>query len=806
MLTEPPEFTTDFFISRSGEHSDTAQEVARVLRSAGYTVEYQDEDIPVGANFINVMHSLLKRCRHMIALISPSYEESDFCRAEWTNFYARPNQPDRRLIPIRVADVEPDGLFRSIVYADLVGVSSPAERERIIISAAEGRAKGSTPRNHVFANVPERNHLFTGRANLIENIRELFGDETAKVATNGNICALTGLGGVGKSSLAAEYAHRMQPLYAGVWWAHAENRETLLSGLADLAIALGTTTRSCSNMEEAANDALSQLQRSSLPWLLIFDNVQSPNDIRGLTPSTGAHVLITSKWPDWRNTAHEILLDVFTTGMSSSFLLEHTGQTDKKAAEHLANALGCLPLALDHAASFCRRTGMGFRSYTNLLEDLVERAPRGATYPDSVGASVELALNEAISRCPYSEEVIEIISCFASDGIPVHNLDTEQLSVLNKADAIAALAEVSLVRVENRLGRSTISVHRLVQLVVRKRLQYCDRFEFTASIAIKLLREWFPDSTKQIDTNCWAEASELLPHVLAVLDIAPESIRFQIETAQLMDNTGRYLVSRASFKEAEQLFQGALRVYEALQIRQSSRASKTLVSLALVLHETGRFEEAEPFAREAVDIIPIDENRAEENRADALTLLGRILRSCNKAEEAESCYLEALSIYERTKGPDHHQYGSGLNNLALLFFETGRLREAEPLFRQSLEVFRNNLGSEHPDVARATHNLADLMAGLDEHEKAEQLFHDALAVTEKLLGRNHPEVATTLHNLAKSQLVLGKIESAELGFRRALDIYQSNYHRDHPFVVTAKASLMRVSKSSCRPEEPEASS
>jgi len=796
MHTEPSEFTTDFFISRSGDYGETAQEVARVLRSAGYTAEYQDEDIPVGANFIDIMHSLLKRCRHMVALISQSYEKSPYCNAEWTNFYARSDQTGRRLIPIRVDGVEPDGLFRSIVYADLVGVSDPTERERTILDAAVGRGKGPAPRYYVFANVPDRNRLFTGRNKRVETIREIFfgGNDDTKV--HGNICALAGIGGVGKSSLACEYAHRTQPQYAGVWWAYAESRETLLSSLADLASAMGTATRSFSDMKEAANHAFSQLQRSSLPWLLIFDNVQSPDDVRGLIPRTGAHVLITSKWPEWRNTAHEILLDVFSNRIASLFLLDQTGQTDKKAAEQLANSLGCLPLALDHAASVCRRTGMDFRTYSNKLEDLVAHVPRGAAYPKSVGASVELSLNEAIGRCSYSEEAIEIISFFGSEGIPTRILDTDQLDILNKADAIAALAEVSLVKIENRLGKSTISVHRLVQLVVRKRLQNKGQFDRMASIAISLMLKYFPDSTKQIDPNCWSEASELLPHVLTVLDVAPESIRSQIETVQLMDDTGRYLVSRASFSEAEQLFQSALHAFEALELRQSPKASKMLVSLALVMNETGQFEEAETFAREAIDVIPTDENSPEENLADALTVLGRVLRSRKQTIEAESCYRKALSMYERKRGSDHHQYASGLNNLALLFSETGRLIEAEPLFMQALKLFRSNLGLEHPDVARATHNLADLMAELGEHEKAEQLFLDALAVSERTLGRDHPDVATTLHNLARSHHALGKTESAELGFRRALDIYESNYDANHPFVATAKASLMRVSTSS----------
>jgi hypothetical protein len=134
----------DFFISRRGAQAAVAQEVAAILMEAGYTVLVQDFDIPYSSNFVIAMHDALKRARHLIVLLTPDYDRSAHTMAEVSNFLALAARADeaRRLIVMRVEDCVPDGLFAGIVFADLVGVDDPAERRRLIVSAAEGRALG----------------------------------------------------------------------------------------------------------------------------------------------------------------------------------------------------------------------------------------------------------------------------------------------------------------------------------------------------------------------------------------------------------------------------------------------------------------------------------------------------------------------------------------------------------------------------------------------------------------------------------------------------------------------------------------
>src|SRR4029077_18855411 len=174
--------------------------------------------------------------------------------------------------------------------------------------------------------------------------------------------AVQGMGGVGKTSLAIEYAHRYRNLYAGVCWCPAETRTGLLSALASLAVTLRAATAEEADVEKAAKAALRRLAEQRATWLLVYDNVASPEEVAGLLPSAGARVLITSRFSDWSELADEVALDVLPLEEAIVLLLSRTGR-GFAGAQALAEGLGRPPLALDHAAAYCKRTQMRFADY-----------------------------------------------------------------------------------------------------------------------------------------------------------------------------------------------------------------------------------------------------------------------------------------------------------------------------------------------------------------------------------------------------------------------------------------------------------
>jgi TIR domain len=456
----------DFFVSRRGVVADVAQEVAEVLKDEGYTVIVQDFDMPAGTNFVAAIHDAVKTAKHFIGLLTEDYDTSPFTRAEWTSFYvaAASSADKRRLIVLRIDDVEPPGLLAPIVYGNLFGITDPEQRREIIIATAKGRSTGKR-RDQVFNGVPPRNPDFTGRdALLLELHRKLTANPAITQA------AMHGLPGIGKTSIATEYVYRHSADYAGVWWAPAENPSSLITSLADLARVLDPKLASQPNHDRAAKAGLGKLAESAQPWLLVYDNVETPAAIGHLRPSAGVRLLITTRFPDWRGHAAEVEVDVFEPKIAIDFLLRRSGWEDPRGAARLAAALGFLPLALDHAGAYVKLTGMSFDRYSKRLQELIRKVPQGAVYP-SVAATVWLALERASEKCSGAEPLLAILSVLSPDRISFDLLDESLMTETEREDALMALYSVSLIRYEpSSQGEAAIFVHRLVKAAMRARL------------------------------------------------------------------------------------------------------------------------------------------------------------------------------------------------------------------------------------------------------------------------------------------------------------------------------------------------
>jgi hypothetical protein len=203
---------------------------------------------------------------------------------------------------------------------------------------------------------------FTGRADELDHLDAILMQDKPAAVTQASVgrAAVQGMGGVGKTSLAIEYAHRFGGLYAGVCWCPAETRTGLLSALANLAVTLGAATAEEADVEKAAKSALRRLAEQRATWLLVYDNVPAPDYIADLLPSAGARVLIASRFSDWSELADEVRLDVLPLEEAVALLRTRTGR-GHPGAQTLAEALGCLPLALDQCGSLLQANANAVR-------------------------------------------------------------------------------------------------------------------------------------------------------------------------------------------------------------------------------------------------------------------------------------------------------------------------------------------------------------------------------------------------------------------------------------------------------------
>ena len=726
---EEPSFRgdADFFVSRAGANKAVAREVADALRAAGYTVRDHDEDIPVGTNFVEAMHELLKHCRHLVVLLSPAYAASPYCQQEWTNFLASSTREGfaRRFIVLRVEDCVPDGMFSAIVYADLAGVADSEERKRIILAAAEGRAEDTPRTPPIFSGVPERTANFAGREKLLEELRATLLKEGGKPAAIIQAQAIKGLGGVGKTFLAAEYAHVHKSVYAGVWWAPADRRETLISSLALLGTRLDRKLSNVSDHEAVAQQALGLISRSVMPWLLVYDNVERPDSIHGLLPASGAHVLLTTRWSDWGGEARELSVDVFPRDVAAQFLQSRANRSDPEGAIRLANALGYLPLALDHAGAYCRRTGVAFDTYCTMLTDLLARAPKGSAYPESIFATFDLAIRKAVELAPEAEKLIGLLAYLAPERVPVDLIGRDIISEIERGEAIASAVEVSLVTLDHfDDGRLALNIHRLVQLVMRRSLATKGTAVEAASHAIDLIvkalpkREYRDRETQSTIRRRLQIFAGLLPHALAAIETTRQTDGALGKEQVLLWPFANFLSGQGEYEGAQRLFRWKL-AYDEANIKHSldektSHSDKidlasTLFSLAQSLKNSGLVTEAEKMSGRGYALLMeyCDDSVYEDMGrprliAEQCATRAEILQALGSFREAEHCMEVGLTRLHRAMEDEPGVYCQG--QMAGNFFwryaeimrAQGHLSEAEQLLREVISL--GNLYSQERDV------------------------------------------------------------------------------------------------------------
>jgi hypothetical protein len=304
---DKPDEQRDFFVSYTQADRAWAEWLAWELEAAGYTTLLQAWDMPAGTAFVHAMDQAVQNTRHTVLVLSPAYLRSAMAEAEWRpGFKADPGGQARRLLPVRVEECEPTGLLADRVWIDLVDADEATARARLreeIAKALRGPGRPAAaprfPRAPAAAaerprfptalppvwNVPfRRNTDFTGRDELLESLAEALASGGTAAVTQ----VLQGAGGVGKTSLAVEYAYRQRGRFDTVWWVRAEQPATLLSDLTDLAVSLAVAGAAQAD-QQVVVAAMRRWLDDHDRWLLVFDNAGAPHTPTGLR----------CRWPEW---------------------------------------------------------------------------------------------------------------------------------------------------------------------------------------------------------------------------------------------------------------------------------------------------------------------------------------------------------------------------------------------------------------------------------------------------------------------------------------------------------------------------
>jgi MinD-like ATPase involved in chromosome partitioning or flagellar assembly len=683
-------------------------------------------------------------------------------REQEANTHTGSRHPGRPPLAIYVADVRPLPHIQKAHSVSIASVPADAAIGRILRlvgratteaerDAAEGQLRYPGADVTVF-NVPLRNPRFTGREEDLRRLRnKLRTGQSAVVLPRSMPVALQGMGGIGKTHLALEYAYRFQSAYDVVWWVDADPPDFVDVALADLGTRLGIPTRP--NVKEATGVVLQALY-SGEPyrrWLVIFDNAEDLERIREFLPKGSGHVLITSRNPAWTEQAEQIQVDVFQRRESVAHLLQRVPTLRAADADQVAETLGDLPIAIAAAGAWLHDTGAGVDEYLRQIEQHGPRALTGTSQENSVEATWDLSLQRLQARSPAAYRLLQLCSVLApeialelvySEGLAtvLAKVDRAVADRLIRATLVRNISRLALLRVDQRAEQGPSSdrgvggerkggqilVHRLLQHVVRSRMSEDGLAETRHEVHLALAASRPPGEIDDPDT--WSAFRMLWPHleISGAVNCPDETVR------QLLIERVRYLWLVGDLARGQET---------ATQIEQA---------WTRLLGEPTTDTDVTALRRQ---LLHLRFNRA------------NILRDLGLFEDSRVVNEQVLSEQRELLGPDHPHTLMTAGGLAGDLRGLGRYREALDLDQETHRLWEESLGEHYPRTLVSLGNLAASYRLMGDFRGALSRDQHVYEARLEVLSENHPNTLISASNIGRDLREAGEFGESVAALR-----------------------------------------
>lgn len=624
------------------------------------------------------------------------------------------------------------------------------------------------------AQVPPRIHnlpfppslYFTGREKLLKQLRKLF-HESSAVAISQPV-TLSGLGGIGKTQLALEYAHRCyrEKIYRAVIWVDADERLTIEASYHSIARLFGL-----SEQDEKESDCAVQVVRQWLEahtdWLLIMDNADDLGLARSFLPvAHRGHILFTTRSQIVGTFAKQLEVQEMEPEEGLRFLLRRAKvlqeddvlddvDTDvRKAASQLVALLGAHPLALDQAGAYVEETGVSFDEYTKLFREhrnyLMHRQgtleSEQSDHPESAATTIVMSIKRAIGR-PGTDinsatiHILYLCVFLQPDSIPeeiLHrDLTLTNVGMVAFNEGIATLRRYSLIK--HNASEKTFSIHRLVQAVALDVLPSEQHKDWKERV-MELLASVFPWDIYNYKN--WQLCERLLPHVLSCITWQEFDPPLTIE---MLHRAASYLRARKHPIDIEPMLTRARAISERHYGTNHVATATALKNLADCYIDQGREEEGRCMLERALAIFEKNLGNNPLAVSKILMSLSELHRKHGESEEAEQLNLRVLAEMEQHLGPDHPDVAKHLGIMASAYVFEGKDEQAIPLFQRAREIFDQqialgNMDEQDPYIYLTTTGVSTLLHFQGRHDEAEEYFLKVVRAEERLLGPAHPEV------------------------------------------------------------------
>ncbi len=796
-----PASSTQVYLSYVPEDRMWADWIEAVLTRAGFRV-LPRSTVLTRAGGLGEMHGSIQAERELqlapraIAVLSSAYLHSPDARSIWkTLSSADTADTHRQLIPVRVNEVritEPFNEHPSVDLARMDAAQATAKllwaldrpalpQGRSATQAEEPRFPGTIP---PIWNVPARNADFTGRGETLELLRDkLAGGGRAVVVAQ----ALYGLGGVGKTQIALEYAHRFMADYDLVWWVPSERAEEISGALAELARKMGLKVGD--NVAEAAEVALEELRRETSPhWLLVFDNADDPKQLEPYLPTGSGHVIITSRNQAWTHSAEPLEVDVFTRDESVSHLLRHVPQLDLADAERVADALGHLPLAVEQASAWLEETGMPAHVYVDQLATQSTRIlalNQPPDYQTPVVATWNLSFERLKQRSPAAVRLLQLLAFCSPGPISMNLLYSDEMNesllpfddTLNEklmlGRVIRDISRFALVKVDQ--GTNSLQIHRLVQAVIRSQMTEQEQIEARHEVH-KILVGARPRQGETDDPANWSTYDIIWPHLTPSQADECDDPR----TRQLLIDWVRFQWKHGEFESAMVLARRLENQWTHLLGADHQQTLHLQFHIANLLRSQGRYADARD-----LDSYVLERQRAVlgADHPHALITangLGADLRALGDFQRALASDQETYESFKDQFGEDYPRTLAAAHNLASSLRLSGDCFAARRLDEETLDRQRQVLGRDHPNTLLSVAILALDLRAAGAFRESVNLLRETWEKYRDVLGDDMTETLLTATSLAVSLRKAGEQSEAMTLAQDTYERYKRRYGADAP--------------------------
>ena len=649
----------------------------------------------------------------------------------------------------------------------------------------------------------DKNERFTGRKELLRTLKQMLSEEVES-EWNHRV-ALYGMGGVGKTQVAIEYVYANREKYDRIYWIAAETEASILSGFQ--AVANRTRCLASLSMQNPDDKLVATLVlgwlRQQKNWLIVFDNLDDITIVKDYLPERGPdqHTLISTRNPNADGIpARGLEVPLLEVGESIQMLC-HLSKMDPEAhqisAKEVVEELQYLPLAIEQAASYVRNVTRDFTiylaDYRRRRSELHGWIPLGnRQYSHSLATAWLVSFGLVEREVPAAFKFLQLLSLLNPDHISVDFLvqgknaletDMEEILVdnLRFSEVLLCLERFSLVKWSRE--RRTLSIHRLVQAVVKDKIQdiHCKRW---ASVVVKMCNIVMPkeltNDTRKVIREYQGQV--VIPLVGLGDDYPPEGAEVVYRIGYFMQQEGKYV-------DAEKLISIAIRAVSGSPEKDDTRMLQFSSRLGGIKRDRGQLSEAAALLQKTLHVQRVALGPKHSDTLASMNNLALVYWNQGLLSEAAELQKETLDRRMRLLGKDHPETLRSMNNLAAVYRTQGLLGEAAELYKETLDRRMRLLGKDHPETLCSMNNLAIVYRNHGLLSEAAELYKEALAGRMRLLGKDHPDTLSSMNNLAVVYRAQGLLTAAADLAKEATQLRTEKLGGSHPHTLAAMDTL-----------------